>query len=127
MLWDYFDVPVEIEQFVGAWYPVDEESQCCLGENGSYSEQLGFGAVVGDEIWDQQSRVRIQLGPLTLEQYVDFLPGHEGHRQLRSLTQFYASGEYDMEVQLILRKEEVPVCELKAREERGRSWAGPVG
>ena len=25
-----FDVPVEIEQFVGAWYPLDEESQCCF-------------------------------------------------------------------------------------------------
>ena len=56
VLADYFDVPVEIEQFVGAWYPVDAESQCCLGEGGGYSEQLGFGAVVGDEVWDQQSR-----------------------------------------------------------------------
>ena len=80
VLWDYFNVPVEIEQFVGAWYAVDEESQCSLGENGDYSEQLGLGAVVGHETWDQQSRVRIQLGPLTLEQYMDFLPGHEGHR-----------------------------------------------
>ena len=41
VLSDYFNVPVEIEQFVGAWYPVDVESQCCLGENGGYSEQLG--------------------------------------------------------------------------------------
>src|ERR1019366_1281102 len=50
VLWDYFSVPVEIEQFVGAWYPVDLESQCSLGESGDYSEQLGFGAVVGDEL-----------------------------------------------------------------------------
>jgi type VI secretion system protein ImpH len=113
VLWDYFDVPVEIEQFVGAWYPVELESQCSLGESGGYSEQLGFGAVVGDETWDQQSRVRIQLGPLTLEQYMDFLPGHEGYRQLRSLTRFYTGGEYDVEVQLILRRQEVPACELK--------------
>ncbi len=113
VLWDYFGVPVEIEQFVGAWYPVERESQCALGETGGYSEQLGFGAVVGDEIWDQQSRIRIQLGPLTLEQYTDFLPGHEGFRQLQAFTRFYAGGEYDMEVQLILRKQEVPVCELR--------------
>ena len=127
VLWDYFNVPVEIEQFVGAWYPVEVESQCSLGENGGYSEQLGFGAVVGNEIWDQQSRVRIQLGPLTLEQYVDFLPGHEGHRQLRSLTRFYTGGEYDVEVQLILRRQEVPACELKPQDGDGRSWVGPVG
>ena len=58
---------------------------------------------------------------------MDFLPGHEGHRQLRSLTQFYAGGEYDMEVQLILRKQEVPACELKLLEARAGNWAGRVG
>jgi type VI secretion system protein ImpH len=120
VLGDYFSVPVEIEQFVGAWNPVELESQCSLGENGGYSEQLGLGAVVGNEIWDQQSRVRIQLGPLTLEQYVDFLPGHEGHRQLRSLTRFYTGGEYDVEVQLILRRQEVPACELKPQDGDGQ-------
>ena len=119
VLWDYFDVPVEIEQFVGAWYPVELESQCCLGETGGYSEQLGFGAVVGDETWEQQSRVRIQLGPLTLEQYLVFLPGHEGHRALRALTQFYTGGECDVEVQLILRRQDVPPCELKERDGEG--------
>ena len=120
ILWDYFDVPVEIEQFVGAWYPVGEEAQCSLGENGGYSEQLGFGAVVGDETWDQQSRVRIQLGPLTLEQYKDFLPGREGYRALRSLTRFYTGGESDVEAQLILRRQEVPACELVAGDGEGQ-------
>ena len=131
MLWDYFGVPVEIEQFVGAWYPVELESQCSLGENGDYSEQLGVGAVVGDETWDQQSRIRIKLGPLTLEQYLDFLPGHEGHRQLKSMTRFYTGGEYDVEIQLILRKQEVPRCELTPQDDVGpqlgwTSWVKTV-
>ena len=84
MLIDYFDVPVEIEQFVGAWRPVEEDSQCSLSEGVDVFRALGFGAVVGDEIWDQQSRVRIRLGPLTLEQYLDFLPGGEAFRRIRS-------------------------------------------
>ncbi len=112
LLADYFAVPVEIEQFVGAWYPVEVESQCSLGETESYSERLGFGAVVGDEVWDQQSRVRIHVGPLTLEQYLDFLPGGVAHRHMRALTSFVAGGEYDVELRLILRREEVPACEL---------------
>ncbi len=57
-----FDVPVEVEQFVGAWHALDEPNQCCFDAAMTYSEQLGVGAVVGDEIWDQQSRVRIKLG-----------------------------------------------------------------
>jgi type VI secretion system protein ImpH len=116
VLMDYFGVPVEIEQFVGAWYPVDEDSQCSLGEGNSDAERLGIGAVVGDEIWDQQSRVRIRLGPLALEQYMDFLPGGEGYRHVRALAGFYGGGEYDMELQLVLKRGEVPACELDGRE-----------
>lgn len=132
LLQDYFGVPVHIEQFVGAWYPVEEEAQCALGESGAISEQLGFGAVVGDEIWDQQARVRIEVGPLTLDEYMDFLPGGTAHRHLRALTRFVAGAEYDMELRLILRREEVPVCELAPEVEAGpqlgwTSWVKTAG
>jgi len=126
VLSDYFDVPVEIEQFVGAWYPVEEESQCSLSGTLSYSERLGYGAVVGDEVWDQQSRVRIQLGPLTLERYMEFLPGADAYRHIRSLTRFFAGKEYDVEIQLILRREEVPVCELTAEPGPQLGWTSWV-
>jgi type VI secretion system protein ImpH len=116
LLADYFGVQVEIEQFVGAWYPVDLDAQCCLGEGLGDSERLGIGTVVGDEIFDQQSRIRVRFGPLTLLQYNDFLPGGHGYRQVRSLTSFYAGEEYDVELQLILRRDEVPPCELAGAE-----------
>lgn len=119
ILEDYFGAPAEIEQFVGAWYPIEADSQCSLGAGAGYSEQLGVGVVVGNEIWDQQSRVRIRLGPLTLVQYRSFLPGGDAHEQLRALARFFAGGEYDIEAQLILRREDVPACELAAREEEG--------
>jgi type VI secretion system protein ImpH len=112
VLIDYYNVPVEIEQFVGVWRPVETDSQCSFTEENSYSERLGFGAIVGDEIWDQQSRVRICLGPLTLAQYLDFLPGGDAARHIRALTSFFAGSEYDMELQLILKRSEVPRCEL---------------
>lgn len=126
VLSDYFDVPVEIEQFVGAWYPVDEDSQCSLSEAISYSERLGYGAMVGDEIWDQQSRVRIQLGPLTLERYTEFLPGGDAYRHIRAMTKFFAGKEYDVEIQLILLREEVPVCELKEEPGPQLGWTSWV-
>jgi type VI secretion system protein ImpH len=126
MLIDYYNVPIEIEQFVGVWRPVETDSQCSFSDENNYSERLGFGAIVGDEIWDQQSRVRICLGPLTLQQYVDFLPGGEAHRRARALTSFYAGGEYDMELQLILKRDEVPPCELTAGEGPQLGWTSWV-
>ena len=59
----------------------------------SDSRKLGVGAVVGDEIWDQQSRVRVRLGPLTLAQYQDFLPDGTAYEPLKRLTKFFSNDE----------------------------------
>jgi type VI secretion system protein ImpH len=112
ILEDYFEVPVEVEQFVGAWHALDPETQCRFDKANSYSEQLGFGAVVGDEIWDQQSGVRIRLGPLSFDRYLDFLPEGIAHKPIRALTRFFGGDGVDFELQLILKREETPRCEL---------------
>jgi type VI secretion system protein ImpH len=114
LLIDYFDVPVEIEQFVGRWHPIDEDTRCRFSDTGSDSERLGLGTVLGDEIWDQQSCVRVRLGPLTLKQYMEFLPDGSAHKPLRALIRFFAGTGLDCELQLVLKKEEAPPCELGA-------------
>jgi type VI secretion system protein ImpH len=116
---DYFDVPVEVEQFAGAWYRLDSSTQSCLREGQTIPEQLGSGAVVGDEVWNQQSRVRIKLGPLELDRYLEFLPGGSAFDHLRGITKFFANEELDFEVQLILKREEVPSCEVGSVSDQG--------
>ncbi len=117
LLADYFEVPVEVEQFVGAWYKLDESTQFCMDDGTGVSEQLGFGVVVGDEVWDTQGRVRIRIGALRMARYLDFLPSGAAYAPLRSIAEFYAGGEIDFEVQLILDRRDVPVCELGAEGE----------
>jgi len=112
ILADYFDVAVEVEQFVGAWYRLDLATQSRVEEGDTEAEQLGVGVVVGDEVWDQQSRVRIKLGPMSLARYHDFLPEGSAYEPLRALTRFYSNDEFDFEVELILKREEVPSCEV---------------
>jgi type VI secretion system protein ImpH len=112
ILSDYFEVPVEVEQFAGGWYRLDTNTQCCLEAKSSCSEQVGLGAVVGDEVWDQTARVRIRIGPLSLAQYKEFLPTGSAFEPLRVLTRFFSNDEFDFEVQLILNRHEVPRCEL---------------
>jgi type VI secretion system protein ImpH len=113
LLCDYFGVTAQVEQFVGAWYPLERATQCELDEDGP-STQLGLGAVAGDELWDLQSRVRVRLGPLTREQYDRFLPGGSAHEQLRALTRFFGNDQLDFEIQLVLARDEVPACRLGA-------------
>lgn len=116
---DYFDVPARVEQFVGGWYPVARSNQCTLGAD-DVSSQLGVGSVAGEEIWDQQARVRVWLGPLSRERFEDFLPGGASHEPLRSITRFFGRGEYDFEVRLVLAADEVPGVVLDSDEEAGQ-------
>jgi len=112
MLGDYFDIPVELEPFIGTWCSLSEPDQCEFGGEVLESTVLGFGAVVGEEIWDQGSRVRLKLGPLSFERYRDFLPTGKAWPALRAIVRSFCGNDLEFEVQLILRREEVPAFEL---------------
>lgn len=112
VLADYFEVPVEIEQFTGAWYTLDESTQCAMNEKDAMSTQMGSGAVVGDAVWDRGGRVRIRIGPIGIQRYDDFLPGGNANDALRAITQFFSNGCVDFEAQLVLDRKEVPAVEL---------------
>jgi type VI secretion system protein ImpH len=114
ILADYFDVPVAIEQFCGDWYRLDSVTQTRLSEENTDCGELGAGAVVGNEIWNQQSRVRIVLGPLNLQRYADFLPDGQSFEKLCAWVRFFSNGEWDFELKLLLERQDVPECMLGA-------------
>jgi len=119
---DYLQVSVEIQQFIGSWYPLNEESQCRLDDEvDDTSPRLGEHTVVGDEIWDPQARVRLRIGPLSREKYEEFLPGGRAHDKLRALTSFYCDGQFDFEAQLVLKKEQVPPVVLGGDDDQATS------
>jgi type VI secretion system protein ImpH len=119
LLEDYFQVPVEIEQFVGKWVRLSRQNQTCFDDTQSMSHQLGLGVVVGDEVLDHQSTTRIKLGPLTRRQYLDFLPTPEAraYPALKAWLKFYSREQIDFEIQLVLKREEAPESELKSEGE----------
>jgi type VI secretion system protein ImpH len=106
LLEDRLGVPVEVEEFVGGWFPLATRERCHLGTE-SDSTRLGRGAVVGDEVWDQQSRVRLRMGPLERDDFDRLLPGGDRHEELKGLVRFFSHDHFDFELQLILRKEDV--------------------
>jgi type VI secretion system protein ImpH len=112
ILSDFFGVRIEVEQFVGVWRSLEENDQCCFDAGDPQSTWLGFGAVVGDEIWDRQSRARIRIGPLSISRYSDFLPDGSAWEPLGALVRFYSGYDVEFEVQLVLDRDEVPSCVL---------------
>jgi type VI secretion system protein ImpH len=104
-----FGVEAEVLQFIGGWFPIEERDRCALGEEDD-DARLGLGAVAGEEVWDPQARVRIRLGPLSMEDYEAFLPSGKHHSRLKALTRFFSDDQFDFEVQLVLHRDDVPGC-----------------
>jgi type VI secretion system protein ImpH len=115
ILSDYFEVSVEVMQFAGTWRSLSSENLSFLEGRRRASENLGIGTIVGGEVWDHHGRIRISIGPMSFERYVSFLPGNDAHRELTDWVRFYSAGQYEAEVQLILLREEAPMCELGLR------------
>ncbi|MDF1505657.1 type VI secretion system baseplate subunit TssG, partial [Roseisolibacter sp. H3M3-2] len=107
---DYFDVPAQVEQFVGEWRRVDGGGQVTLGGDDA-TARLGLG-VVGDEVWDPQARVRLRLGPLTRAQFDAFLPGGAAHPALAALARLYVDDQVGVDAQLVLDRGHVAPCVL---------------
>jgi type VI secretion system protein ImpH len=111
ILRDYFSVPVEIDQCLGSWYALEDGDRCYLSP-GQERNQLGIGAFLGDEVWNQQSRFRIRLGPVGVERFTEFLPDSAAMAKLVELTRYLAGEAMVFDVQVFLRAAEVPACRL---------------
>lgn len=107
----HFQVPVEIDQCLGAWYSLEPGDRCYMTTEEDRN-CLGEGAFIGDEVWDQQARFRIRVGPVDLDRFVEFLPGAPALESLVELTRFLVGQAPLFDVQVFLRAEEVPYCRL---------------
>lgn len=119
VLRDYFKVPLEVEQFVGAWYAVPSEQQTSLG---SSNAALGAGAIVGARVWQRDLRVRLWIGPLDKEQFTDFLPGGAGARALRKWVTLLTGVCMEYEVRPVLRAEDVRGATLGSGDGARLGW-----
>ncbi|HEX4325861.1 MAG TPA: type VI secretion system baseplate subunit TssG [Burkholderiales bacterium] len=105
ILGDYFRVPAKVLPFQGRWLRVPK-SQC--SELGRANCALGDGALLGQGVWDQQSKFRVVLGALSYKRFLDFLPNGRGFAALGRLGNFYAGPDLDFDVQLVVKRQEVP-------------------
>jgi type VI secretion system protein ImpH len=111
ILRDYFDVAVEIDQCIGDWYDLDKADRCYLSAE-LERNQLGESAFLGDQVWNQQGRFRIRVGPVGLNRFLDFLPDGRAMAKLVQVTRFLAGQAMAFDVQVFLRANEVPYCRL---------------
>ena len=118
LLRDFFKLPVAVETFVGHWLPLDEKSRCRLGETPA-TGLLGLTAVIGERVWDCQHKFRIVIGPMALREFQRFLPGSDSLRRLVAWVRNYVGDELFWDLNLVLKKEEVPPLVLGQQSQLG--------
>lgn len=112
---DYFGIKAKVEQFFGQWLPLGSADVTLVGRQNA---TLGLNSIIGTNVWDQQSKFRLRLGPLTFTQFLGFLPNGTARNALRSIVKLIAGIEFDHDVQLTLLGKQVPSTILTTRAAR---------
>lgn len=122
ILASFFALPTEIEEAVGDWIELPDDARSSLGVSGNNAE-LGISTILGRRVWDCQHKFRIVLGPLVWADYLRFLPGSDGLKQLRDWVDYYIRDGLKWELKLYLKKEEALPLRLGRQARLGySSW-----
>ncbi len=117
----YFAVPCVVKSFAGRWLPLPTAQRCQLGRRNAV---LGQGSISGQRVWDYQSCIRIEIGPMGLSDYRRFQPGTQDYQKLLELVRFYVGAALDVEISPILRTAAVPDACLSRNGSMALGWLG---
>ena len=109
ILTDYFDMRIKVKAFNGDFVNLPREQQTRLpfsdGEGWQFN-RLGHNTTLSSRAYNSQQRFRISVGPITQEQFNEFLPGTSALQVLKDIVRMYVGPEMSFDVQLVLQSEE---------------------
>lgn len=111
ILRSHFNIPVEIEQFVGQWQELVDDVRTKLPDSTTptgRSCQLGRTAMLGGRGWYAQGKIRIILGPLNRSQLACFDPGTSSLKALHEIVRLYIGLDNDYELILRIKRSDLP-------------------
>lgn len=117
LLTGFFRIPVRVETFSGHWIHLPEAMVSRLG-----GEQcvLGSSATLGEKVWDVAGKFRLVFGPCGYADFARLLPGSPSLERLKSVVRAWVGDTMWWDVNVILKREEVPGTRLDAR--GGLGW-----
>ena len=111
ILRNYFNIPVEIKEFIGQWQELIEDvrtrlpgKENPLGQNNS----LGRSVMLGHKGWFAQGKINIVLGPLSKAQLHIFAPGTNALKSLNEIVQLYLGMEYSYDFIIKVNRADIP-------------------
>lgn len=111
ILQDYFDIPVEIQEFIGQWQELIPDIRTRIASRTQpkgQNAQLGHSTMLGHKGWFAQGKIRISLGPLNREQFYKFTPGTAALRALNDMVRMYVGVEHDYDFTITVKRKDIP-------------------
>jgi type VI secretion system protein ImpH len=89
---------INLKEFEAHWVELAD-----VPTPGNQDLLLGINSFIGRSTIDYQSRICLEIGPLTFEDYLDFLPGSENAKKLNELLKLYLNDglEYNIKFKII--------------------------
>ncbi len=86
---------------------VEVSNRPTLGSGSLRPMILGENSVVGQTVLDYLSTIRILIGPMDFQEYLQFLPGGTFTRILKKIINFYLNDSLEYDVQFLIRSEQI--------------------
>nr|WP_174506479.1 type VI secretion system baseplate subunit TssG [Acinetobacter sp. Marseille-Q1620] len=117
MLSCIFKQDVQIKEFIEEKFKLDDSQKTSLG--GSRPSLLGVNTFCGETIKQIDGKIEIQIGPLTHQQYLEYLPNQKQSQKLKSILQSWCNPTLLVDLRIILAKEDVQPLSLSSASEIG--------
>lgn len=127
MLNDFLGIPVKVHQFFLRRLEIAEDEQTRLGDVNLMNAVLGQTAIAGATCLNRTGSIRVTIGPVSYAQYLSLMPDKPLYRELIELIRLFCGPSLTYDLQIVLKKEEVPQTRLDSSSPVGRlgwdSWA----
>ncbi len=123
ILADQLGQPVRIETFRRRLLPIAPAEQTRLGAGPGCFARLGADAVAGARTPDASSTFRVVVGPVDYAAFMALEPRGRRMAELVELVRLYMDPGLDFDVQVVLRRDDVPESRLGAAPPR-LGWNG---
>ncbi len=109
MVEDLLGRATRLVQFAGHWTRLAPEDESSLG---SANMELGRTVMLGSRLRHAEAGLRLEIEPVTLEEYVSLLPGGESFKVLTDLVRALVGPHLDVLLSPRLKAAEIPPCRL---------------
>ena len=110
-----------VQQFIERTLQLAPDERTVLGKANS---RLGVSAICGSLVWENMSKFRVEIGPMGNADFARFLPGGKLLHSIFALVRFIVGIEYEFDLCMILRRDQVAPCVLGRGSDAGKPMLG---